>query len=106
MISHNPQFTGLPIVMFARAHARRNDPHTSKEAARRAESFAASQSGRILAALKKTGPATAKELEAPTGLTNVQITRRTKDMERDGLIKLTGIERDGFNEFACVDSID
>lgn len=56
--------------------ARRTDPETSHAAARRAKTFAQSQSGRILLAMQLHGPASARRLEQLIGLTVVQIDRR------------------------------
>jgi len=63
--------------------ARRTDPVTSHQAARRAATFAASHAGRILEALAE-GPRTAAGLAAMTGLSVVQVDRRLPELERAG----------------------
>ena len=69
--------------------ARRTDPETSHAAARKAERFAASHVGRILALFQATGAYyTARDIAAHTGLTIVQIDRRLHEMPE--------IERAGF----------
>lgn len=85
--------------------ARKNDPGTSVAAANNAHHFASSHSGRILAALIDQS-LTAKELEGCTGLTVVQIARRTTELQRDGRIGVVqtsdgvggicDLEREGF----------
>jgi predicted transcriptional regulator len=64
------------------------DPMTSVLAAERAEKFKASHAERILSALKENGPASASKLQALTGLTIVQIDRRTIELQRAGLIEV------------------
>lgn len=64
--------------------SRRTDPATSHEAARKAQRFASSHAGRILAALKE-GPRSAYGISVMTGLTVVQIDRRLPELERAGL---------------------
>jgi hypothetical protein len=66
------------------ARARSSDPATSHIAADKAQKFASTHAGRILAALKE-GPRSAKGLSAMTGLTIVQIDRRLPELERAGL---------------------
>lgn len=80
--------TQLAIAFDAQHAARRNDPETSHAAARKAETFATSHAGRILAALKTHGPRTAHGLELLIGLTVVQIDRRTVELERAGHIRV------------------
>jgi len=63
--------------------ARRTDPVTSHQAARRAANFAESHAGRILAALAE-GPRTAAGLAEMTGLSVVQVDRRLPELERAG----------------------
>jgi hypothetical protein len=68
--------------------ARKSDPATSHAAARKAERFAASQKGLLLAALKAHGPLSAAQMHQYTGLTTVQADRRRKDMIRAGLVRI------------------
>lgn len=77
----------LNLAPVARRRARRTDPATSRDAARRAGAFAESHAGRILAALREHGPATAHELEPLVGLSYVQIDRRVGEMRRARLIE-------------------
>lgn len=69
---------------------RRHDPQTSVDAAKRAERFADSHKGRILAALRNgfSGGMNADEIGEIAGLTVVQVDRRTVELERQGLIRV------------------
>ena len=73
---------------FTRTHCRRNDPGTSQKAAERAKSFAGGHCIKILESLRIHGPQCAKEIARATGLTNVQVSRRTKDLRDANLIKV------------------
>lgn len=74
------------MLTFGETHSRATDPETSKAAARKASAFHESHAGRILLALQNNGPASAKHLERTTGLSVVQIDRRTCELQRLGLI--------------------
>lgn len=74
------------IEMFDTPRARATDPLTSHDAADRAAAFAGTHADRILAALKEYGPASAIKLQSLTGLTVVQIDRRTIELQRANLI--------------------
>ena len=88
---------------FDAPRARRRDPATSHKAAERAKAFAPSHAKQICAALS-LGPdegMTAEEISESIGLTVVQIDRRVKQMQRDGLICVRqqngiDVERNGF----------
>jgi len=84
----------LHITHIEPIRHRRNDPQTSVNAARSAERFATTHQGRIYDALA-LGPLSAKEIADRTGLTVVQVDRRTHEMEKQGLIETTGAVRDG-----------
>jgi CRP-like cAMP-binding protein len=75
--------------------SRRDDPVTSKDAARAARSLAADHRLAIVAALRARGagemPMTPHEIGALCGLTSVQVTRRLKELEDDGEIVPAGI---------------
>ena len=73
--------------MKTAARARNSDPITSHAAARNAERFAESHTGRILAALKE-GPRSAHGIAAMTGLTVVQVDRRLPELQRAGLAEV------------------
>lgn len=77
--------------------ARRRDPSTSKEAARRSASFANNHRDRIHAALAT--PGTIFDIARRTGLDHVAIARRMSEMQRMGLVERTGITRDGGKEW-------
>ena len=77
------------LIDFALIHARRSDPRTSRDAARAAERFAASQAGRVLACLLRHGPQSKTQLAGRTGLTDIQCDRRLPDLERAGLARPT-----------------
>ena len=81
--------------------ARRTDPQTSHDAASRAERFAASHAGRILAALKEHGPGTPAALSGHTGLTVVQIDRRLPELRVIGLAWPTGEILGGYRVWKC-----
>ena len=68
--------------------ARRSDPATSHQAAAKAEKFASSHAGRILAALQTHGPLSASQMYVFTGLSTVQCDRRRKEMIGAGLVRI------------------
>ncbi len=72
--------------------ARRNDPETSKAAARHASKFSESHAGRILLALQQHGPRTPKELEQLIGLSVVQIDRRLPDLKSAKLAEVVKLD--------------
>lgn len=72
---------------FIEPRARNTDPATSHIAAERAKRFADSHVRRILAALKY-GEMNAQEIGEYTGLTVVQVDRRTIELQRKGLIRV------------------
>lgn len=77
--------------------ARQSDPSTSHAAAKRAERFAASHSGRILEALREH-PMTAGEISKHTGLSVEQVCRRLPEIAGVQVMTQGGrdIERDGY----------
>jgi len=85
----------MNIELIEHPRARRRDPDTSKAAAKRAERFAKSQAGRILAVFNggEFSTWTALELSAWTGLSVVQIDRRLHEMPQ---IERAGFSRDGY----------
>ena len=74
---------------FAITRTRAADPDTSYNAAVSMRSAASVHCSLILNALKTMGPASASQLAARTGLTQVQIARRLPDLEREGKAKPT-----------------
>lgn len=98
----------LPITMIERRRSRSTDPATSHAAAKKAEKFALSHAGRVVGALRVHGAHTAHELQALTGLTVVQIDRRTCELERDGRIRVAKLNdgadmvREGFRVWEAV----
>jgi predicted ArsR family transcriptional regulator len=70
-----------------RLRVRANDPATSVIAAERALRFAGTHKERIVSALV-FGPRTAAEIGAATGLTVVQVDRRTVELQRQGVIEV------------------
>jgi predicted ArsR family transcriptional regulator len=70
--------------LFAHTHARASDPATSHAAAASASLIAPTQCERILACLKRYGPASKDEIAAKTGLTGVQVDRRLPDLKAQG----------------------
>lgn len=80
--------------------ARLSDPGTSHEAAARAKRFVGSHYLAITGVLWR--PMVPPEIAKLTGLSIVQIDRRRKELLERGAIRLTGIERDGYEEWALV----
>lgn len=70
--------------------ARRTDPATSHAAADQARELAADHHGRILAALREHGPAGKSAIADRIGLDGHQVGKRMAEMQRAGLIALTG----------------
>lgn len=70
--------------------ARRSDPSTSHEAAVSAKELQAQHCRTIVSALKRFGPSGVDRIAALTKLTNYQTSKRMVELERAGLIKLTG----------------
>ena len=75
--------------VFAATRTRRRDPDTSFDAAKSMRQAASVHCALILNALKTMGPASASQLAARTGLTQVQIARRLPDLEKDGKARPT-----------------
>ncbi len=75
--------------------ARRTDPQTSHESARKAVSFAASHAGRCLGAIEAAGlhGANASQISEAVDLLPHQVTKRLNDLRKDGLIMTTGETR-------------
>jgi DNA-binding MarR family transcriptional regulator len=73
----------LPVF----AQARRTDPPTSQQAARRAP--VRGHAARVLEALR-AGPAGQTEIGRRTGLLPHQVNKRLSDLEKVGLAELTG----------------
>jgi len=66
--------------------ARKNDPQTSKEAAKQVQEFSANHKTRILDALNLLTEATAHEIAPHCGIDSVAVTRRLSELADDGLI--------------------
>lgn len=81
--------------------ARRTDPATSHAAAKRAEHFADTHKGRILAALREHGPMGAHEMQQWTGLTVVQIDRRINELRDAGQIAACSVDGKQLERFGC-----
>lgn len=77
--------------------ARKRDPETSREAARKAATFANNHRDRIHAAL--VTPGTIFDIAKRTGLDHVAVARRMVELQRMGLVERTGITRDGGKEW-------
>lgn len=74
--------------------ARNSDPETSRDAARKAATFANNHRDRIHAALAT--PGTIKDLAERTGLDHVAVARRLPDLQRMGLaVPMDDERRDG-----------
>lgn len=70
--------------------ARKTDPATSHDAARRAAEFAGSQRARILALLRSRGPMTPEQIGAELGLEPYAIRKRLPELQEMGLAEPTG----------------
>lgn len=84
----------LPLTLdaresFAVTRTRAVDPDTSFDAAKSMREGSAVHCALILNALKTMGPASASQLAARTGLTQIQVARRLPDLEREGKAKPT-----------------
>jgi len=90
----------MNIELIERPRSRRRDPSTSHEAAKRADRFAKSHAGRILAVFNsgEFNTWTALELSCWTGLTVVQIDRRLHEIPQ---IERAG-ERDGYTAWRLI----
>jgi DNA-binding MarR family transcriptional regulator len=89
------EFYRLETVLPLFAHARRTDPPTSHQAARRAP--VRGHAAKVLEALR-AGPAGQTEIGRRTGLLPHQVNKRLADLERAGLIQLTGRSVEGAKE--------
>ena len=89
-------------INFFPVRARRTDPATSHEAGLKAHVFAASQAGRILAALTLHGAQSASQLSLIMGLTVVQLDRRLPELKKQGLARLTGDVFGGCRVWAAI----
>lgn len=72
--------------------ARRSDPPTSHEAARRAPTRG--HAARVLAVLR-TGPAGQSEIGSRCGMLPHQVNKRLPELQRAGLVELTGRQVQG-----------
>jgi predicted transcriptional regulator len=70
--------------------ARRTDPATSHAAAKSAHALASDHYTIILAALRQWGAMGKDGIAHHTGLSGVAVARRCTELDRAGLIKLTG----------------
>lgn len=77
--------------------ARKSDPYTSKQAANKAAKIAPSQRNIIAAALST--PGTVKAISDRCGLSQYAVSKRLPELQRMGLIELTGREIDGCREW-------
>ena len=80
------------IVLDFSKRARRSDPETSKDAARKAAKFIGGHKRRILDYLEEIHPWSADyiQIAKETGLTEVQVGRRLVDLREALLIECTG----------------
>lgn len=74
------KLAGHQLSLWERNHARRSDPDTSREAARRARSLAGQHAAQILAVLRQGGNQTCTEIAVASGLTAVQVARRMHEL--------------------------
>lgn len=93
-----PRKPEVSLPLFEQSHARKDDPQTSKDAARQASVVAASHCFMILEALKAHGPMGKTRLAAKTGIDHVAVCRRLADLKAANLALPTGdTEKSGTN---------
>lgn len=78
------------MMSFEHIRARSSDPITSFMAADVAPKFANKHVNTIMECLAKHGPLGKDGIAKHTGLDGVQISRRLPELQKDGLILLTG----------------
>jgi len=85
----------MNIELIERPRARRRDPATSHEAAKRADRFAKSHAGRILAVFQSCADFTytADELARHTGLSVEQVCRRLPEIAEVEVVRENGQDR-------------
>ena len=83
----------LAIEFPAASHARRSDPATSREAARRVREFAAGQCAAILAVLRERGPLGAEQVAAYLRIDAYAVRKRLADLEHAGLARPLALHR-------------
>ena len=88
--------TQMPLCLILPL-ARRTDPAVSHAAAAKAASVAPSQRNIIAAALST--PGTVKQISDRCGLSQYAVSKRLPELQRMGLIELTGREIDGCREW-------
>lgn len=82
-------------LLDPKRRTRLSDPATSKAAALKASEFAAGHAAKILAALVEHGQMTAKDIAARTGLTDVQVCRRGKELVEARLVTIGPDTKEG-----------
>lgn len=75
---------------MTQAKHRSTDPHTSAAAAEQAKAFAQQHHARILMVLRDHGPRGKDGIARLSGLDRVAVARRMKELQRIGLVALTG----------------
>lgn len=70
--------------------ARKTDPRTSKKAAQAARTFVGTQHAAIMRVLRRVKKASAEKIGAKLGLDAYQVRKRLPELERAGLICVTG----------------
>lgn len=83
----------LALEFNPRSLARRSDPPTSHEAARRVREFASGHASTILDCVEAHGPMTVDEVAKHTPLLAHQINKRLPELQRAGLVAPTGETR-------------
>lgn len=90
--------TQMPLCLILPL-ARRTDPAVSHAAAAKAAAVAPSHRNIIAASLRANGPQTVKGIADSTGLSQYAVSKRIVEMQRMGLIELTGREIQGCREW-------
>jgi hypothetical protein len=86
------QHSSTPVDNDARLRVRAHDPGTSMAAAEKASKFAGSHTRRILDVCSPTKPQSTAEIADKSGLTVVQVARRTHELKRGGRLTVAQLE--------------
>jgi predicted ArsR family transcriptional regulator len=78
-----------------RAHARREDPRTSRAAADSMKEGAGALCTRLLEAFRTYGAMTRSEVARRVGLSDYQVSKRLSDLQHANLLQDTGTTRPG-----------
>ena len=78
------------LINFLNPRARNDDPQTSKDAGRSSFNFSSRHIDQIIETLLQYGPMGKDNIAAITGLEKSSVARRMKEIQKTGIISLTG----------------